>query len=104
MNQFIQLKSLIFSFIFGIFFSIFTCINYNNLNNKNNLFKIAFTIIFVIDNILLYLLLLIKVNGGYVHIYFIFCVILGYLFAQKKIIMLIKRIPIKKLFEKFKVK
>lgn len=104
MNQIIQIESLIFSFIYGIFFAFFTRINYKYLNDKKLYFKIIFTIIFTIDNVLLYLYFLIKINSGYVHIYFIICLILGYFLATKKIFLLIKRIPFKKLIEKIKKK
>ena len=100
MNAIVQIKSLLFSFLYGMLFSYLTSINYKYLFNKQYLIKISFTIIFILDICLLYLYLLLKLNGGYIHIYFIMCASLGFLFSHKKLQVLIKRISTNKLFEK----
>lgn len=95
MHTYIQLLSLISSFIFGIFFSILTNLNYKYIFSKNVFYKIFFNLIFIIDIVLLYMLLILKINGGIFHIYFIFMVIIGYLLSYKKVKVLIKNVKLK---------
>lgn len=74
----LQLKSLIISFIFGIFFSFNININYKFLYNEYKVIRFLFTFIFIICHVLLYFIILRKINNGYYHIYLIFSIILGF--------------------------
>ena len=75
----IQIISLLFSFVFGIIFSILTNINYRFLFCKNKFFQIIITIIFVIDVSLCYFLILRKINNGIIHSYFLIALAIGFL-------------------------
>ena len=94
MNSYIQIISFVLSFLYGIFFYIFSTINENILVKKSNFFKLFITLIFIIDIVILYIFLLYKVNNGIFHIYFIVTVILGYLFMafnKSKLYLLCKK-------------
>lgn len=74
----VQILSLIFSFVFGVIFSLFTNLNYRFLFCKKKLFKITITIIYVIDASLLYFLILKKINNGIIHSYFLLLIAVGF--------------------------
>lgn len=80
-----QIISLLFSFVFGIFFSICTNLNYRYLFTKKLMFKIIITGVYIMDCSLLYFLLMKKLNQGIINYYFILFVALGYLFSFLKI-------------------
>ena len=79
MNLRIQIISLVFSFLFGIIFSICTNLNYRFLFSKNLAFKIIFTIIYIIDFSLLYFIIIKEINQGIIHEYFLLAICIGYL-------------------------
>ncbi len=72
-----QIISLFFSFLYGIFFYILVSINHKYLFNSKIIFKIITSFLLVISNVFLYFIILRIINNGVVHIYFIFCIILG---------------------------
>ena len=80
MTLILQIKSLAFSFLYGIFFAFTYKYNYRFLKNKNLFFKIIVSFFFVIDHILLYFVLISKINNGILHLYFFFMFILGIIF------------------------
>lgn len=80
-----QIISLLFSFVFGVFFSICTNLNYRYLFTKKLVFKIIITGVYIIDCSLLYFLIMKKINQGIINYYFILFVGLGYLFSTLKI-------------------
>ena len=84
MNIRIQIISMIFSFVFGIFFSMFTNVNYKYLFSKNIVFKTVFTFIYIIDCALLYFLIIKKINNGIVHLYFLLFIGGGFLVGLLK--------------------
>ncbi len=73
-----QIISLLFSFVFGIIFSICTNINYKFLFCKKKIFQIIITIIYVIDASLAYFLMIRRINEGIIHSYFLLSVALGF--------------------------
>ncbi len=73
-----QIISLLFSFVFGIIFSICTNINYKLLFCKKKIFQIIITIIYVIDASLAYFLMIRRINEGIIHSYFLLSVALGF--------------------------
>lgn len=75
----IQIISIIFSFVFGLLFSILTNINYKFLFSKNMVLKILFTAIFVLDSGLLYFLIIKRINNGVINIYFLLLIVLGFI-------------------------
>ena len=79
----IQIKTIIFSFIYGCFFSFLLNINYKFIYLSKGIKKIVFNLMFVIDNVLLYFIILRYLNNGVLHFYFILSIILGFLSVNK---------------------
>ena len=77
----IQIYSFIVSFLFGGCF-YFLLDLFNKLTGKFKLvLKILFSFFFIIVISLLYFLILLYVNNGVVHIYFLLSILVGYLFV-----------------------
>ena len=81
MDHKIQLLSFFVSFIFGIFFYITNYFNKKLIHKEKILFQYINTILFIINIVLLYIILIYKINQGVFHIYFIFVTVIGYLIA-----------------------
>ncbi len=81
MNLKIQIISLLFSFVFGIIFSLLVNINYRLLFSKSRVFQIIMTLVFVINCALIYFFLLKFINNGVVHPYFYLMVLIGFYFS-----------------------
>lgn len=73
-----QIISFLFSFIFGIIFSVCTNLNYKYLFCKKKIFQIIITIIYVVDASLAYFLIIRIINEGVIHSYFLLSVALGF--------------------------
>ena len=87
----IQILSLGVSFLYGIIFYILLEINSRFLYSSSIIIKVLFSFIFVLFNSLLYFLILLKINNGYVHFYFLICLILGYILCKVIYKRLLKR-------------
>lgn len=89
----IQVKLILFSFIFGAFLSLTIDVNHKYLYSKNFYFQIIFTFFFIIVNTFIYFLCLKRINEGIIHIYSIFCIIFGFFIEhiiRKKVVKLKK--------------
>ncbi len=73
----LQIISLVYSFIYGIIFYFLVLINKKYLYDNKYAFLID--ILFIIDNVLLYFIILRYINNGVFHIYFLVMLILGYI-------------------------
>jgi hypothetical protein len=73
-----QIKTIIFSLIFGIFFSMLININHKYLT-RNKIMNIFITFIFIITSVLIYFVLLKKINNGIYNNYEIICIIIGFI-------------------------
>jgi len=78
MNSNVQIISIISSFIFGTFFSLLTYINFKLIKNYKKIIQNILSCIFVLDMIIIYIILMYKINNGYFHIYFIVTVFIGF--------------------------
>lgn len=84
-----QIMTIIFSFIYGIIFYILLEVNYKYIYYGNAIYRIIVTFLFVLCNTLIYFIVLRKINYGIVHIYFLLCLLTGYIlsnFVYKKLI------------------
>ncbi len=89
-----QIISLLFSFIYGIFFSVFLDINHKIIYNSHKIIKLIGTTFVVFLNVLIYFILLLKINNATFHPYELIMIILGYILEN-----IIKN-KIKKIFSK----
>ena len=78
----VQITSLIVSFCYGIFFYLTLEINYRLLYTTRLWLRIIVSFLFVIFHALLYFLILMKMNYGYVHIYFFLSMFAGYMMCK----------------------
>lgn len=81
MNSVNQIISFIVSFLYGFIFFLLTKVNFYLIEQLKNIIKNIITVVFVLDMIFLYILILYKINGGYFHIYFIVTVVFGYIIS-----------------------
>ena len=93
-NLSVQFISLVVSFLYGMFFYILLEINYKFLTFSYIIIKILLSFIFVLFNTLLYFIILLYINKGYVHIYFLFCILCGYLFCKVLYKLIVNKIRI----------
>ena len=78
----IQIYSFIYSLLFGMFFSLLLEL-FNKLVCSFKIVKKSFfSFIFVFITSLCYFLGLLWINNGVLHIYFIVCLICGFIFEQ----------------------
>lgn len=75
----IQISSLVYSFVFGIFFGFCVNFHYALLFSQKKWFQILINFIFVVDMSLIYFLVLKILNGGVLHFYFFLLIFLGFL-------------------------
>lgn len=80
MSLSVQISTLIASFLYGIFFSIMLDINYHFLYESKKGYKIAISFLFITLNVLLYFIILRKINYGIFHSYSMIAIVLGVLF------------------------
>ena len=78
----IQIYSLLFSFLYGILFFFLVNINYKYLYHKKIIIKIIINILFIINNVLIYFIIMKLINNGVLHIYFLFTILGGYLLTK----------------------
>lgn len=80
----IQIQSLIFSFVYGLFFSFLLNLNYKYMFEAKLPIKVVTNIFFVLDHVFLYFILLRWINHGILHLYFFLCLFLGFILGQQK--------------------
>ena len=90
MTLIVQIKSLVFSFLFGILFSFLISICEKKLYKVRIRYQIINSCLFCIINALVYFIILKKINNGIIHVYFILSIIVGVIF-EHVIIDIIKR-------------
>lgn len=91
MNLKIQCLSLVFSFIYGMFFSFFVKINHKFLFNSKGIIKVLCNFLFMFDVSLGYFFLIKKINNGILHIYFFIMFLLGWYIGFTFIVKFLKK-------------
>ncbi len=79
MNLKLQILTLSYSFLYGILFSLLLSLSYKLIYNKNKHIKIVSTCFFILTNVIIYFLLLKKINSAIIHPYYLLIFILGFL-------------------------
>ena len=78
MNIILQIKSLSFSFIFGFIFAFIIGLFYKLIYNKNKFFRLISSLILVLLGVIVYFLILKKINNAIFHVYEVLSIIVGY--------------------------
>lgn len=79
MDYKIQLLSFAFSFLYGLFFYYTGFFNYHFIKKSPILLQYLISFVYILDIVLLYILILYKINYGVVHVYFLIFLFLGFL-------------------------
>lgn len=79
----IQLKSILYSFLYGILFNFLLKLNYKFIYYSKGIIKILINIFFIIDNAFLYFIILRYINNGIFHFYFLLSIVLGFIIVNK---------------------
>lgn len=74
----VQLKLIIFSFIFGFFFSAVL----KFLNGKKSKYKNIINFIFLFVMTIVYFIGIQKISNGILHIYSVLCIVVGYILYE----------------------
>lgn len=77
-----QIKSLSLSFIYGIFFAFTLSKSKNILFNNKKLLLIVLNLLFIIDHVLIFFILIRFINNSRLHIYMFPMFILGIVFYR----------------------
>ena len=79
----LQIKSLLFNFIYGLFFAFTFSINKKVLLHKNKIYRVIINTLFISDHVLIYFILIRFINNSILHIYYFPMYILGIIFYKK---------------------
>ena len=74
-----QISTLFFSFLYGMFFEVTLACSVKIIYHTSHIVQYIGTFLFVIFHVLFYFMILQRINYGVVHIYSIFCLVLGYI-------------------------
>lgn len=74
-----QIITLIFSFLYGIIFELTLSIVEKIIHHKSKIISYTSTFLFVIIHVIIYFIILQKINYGVVHIYSLLSLVLGYM-------------------------
>lgn len=91
MNLKLQIISIAFSFFYGIFLSSLISLQYKFLFESKKNIRIIGNFIFSLDMVLIYFLLIKKINYGDIHPLFYVLIFLGYTFSYRKIRLFMSR-------------
>lgn len=75
---YIQIRLIIFSLIFGIFFSVVLNINYKFIHSKHKIFDILISLTLVINMVFIYFIFIKKFCYGIFHFYSIILITAGF--------------------------
>ena len=78
MDLSIQIKTLLFSLLFGFVFNIFVTLLNKFIYNKKKVIQIVSTLILTLFSTFTYFAILQKLNEAIIHPYFLFMFILGF--------------------------
>ena len=102
MSSILQIKTFIYSFIFGISFYYLVRINNFMIRNISSFWQFVFNLIFIIDSVLVYIFFNYRLNNGYFHFYFLIVMVIGFVLADKLINKICKKCVNR--FKKSKIK
>ena len=81
MSANLQLICFLASFLYGIFFGLLTKFHFTLISKYHKIFQLLISLVFIIDIVLGYILLMYHLNLGIFHIYFIIFILIGFLLS-----------------------
>ena len=100
MSADIQLICIIISFLYGLFIKVLNIFNNKLIKNNNKYLNIISNFIYVYIIVLLYVIIIYKINLGIFHVYFLIIMLFGYYLMSKYVKFIIN--VINKVLLKFK--
>lgn len=99
-----QIIVLLFSYFYGFFFFYLAYINKKIIDKKNKIYRSLITTLFMYNIVLIYIIIIYKINNGKFHIYFFIMIIIGFITSIKFQKKLLKNVKLRSLLEKRKKK
>ena len=78
MSLIIQIQTIFYTFLFGLYFALMFNLLYRLLFSNSLILNIISNFLFVIINSILYFYILFKVNSGRIHIYLLFIFLISF--------------------------
>ena len=78
----VQIVSLVVSFCYGMFFCLTLELNSRLIYSSHIVVKVIASFLFILFHTLLYFLILMRINCGYIHLYFFICMLCGYMICK----------------------
>ena len=104
MNAHLQLLSLGASFLYGFIFYYLIKLNYKLIKNQKKFYQSLITILFMYNVVLLYIIIIFKLNNGIFHPYFFIMITLGFLSNLKLTQKMLKNVKYRSFIAKIKKK
>ena len=79
MSANLQLICFLASFLYGIFFGLLSKFHFNLISKYHQIFQLLISVVFVIDIVLGYILIMYHLNFGIFHLYFFFFIFVGFI-------------------------
>lgn len=99
-----QIIVLLFSYFYGFFFFYLAYINKKIIDKQNRIYRSIITILMMYNIVLLYIIIIYKINNGKFHLYFFIMLILGFYSSIKLTKKMLKNVKLLCLLEKIKKK
>ena len=81
MDNILQIKTFIFSFIYGFIYFYMISFNRYLIKDDRRIIKYLDIFLFTLDSVLIYVIINYKINYGYIHIYFLIVLAIGFIIA-----------------------
>ena len=104
MSSTTQLLALTTSYLFGFILYYLYKINLCLIKNKKRFYQSLITILFMYNVVLIYIIIIFKINHGIFHIYFFFMIALGFYTNLKLTKKVLKNVKCQSLIQKMKKK
>lgn len=104
MNAEIQLITLAVSYLYGFFFYYLYKINYQIIKKKKRFYQSLITILFMYNIVLIYIIIIFKINNGMFHLYFFIMISLGFYSNIKLTKKMLNNVKCRSIIEKIKKK
>ena len=104
MTASIQLITLAVSYFYGFFYYYLYKINYLIIKNKRRFYQSLITILFMYNIVLIYIIIIFKINSGIFHIYFFIMISLGFFSNIKLTKKMLNNVKCRSIIEKVKKK
>ncbi len=97
-----QIIVLLTSYLYGFFFFYLANLNNYIIKKQKRIYRSIITIMFMVNIVLLYIIIIFKINNGNFHPYFFIMLTLGFFTGLKSKQYLLKNVKLRSFIEKIK--